>query len=149
MGDLSRGVEAGFAATIVISILLYIQQMLGFTPEFNLIAMATKVAGGDTIMGWMFHFLIGAIAWGLGFAVVSPHLPGPHWLRGAMFAVVAWVLMMVAFLPAAGLPVFANGMGLTIPAASLILHLIFGLVLGETYHLLVHYFPGEVEEEKA
>jgi hypothetical protein len=47
------------------------------------------------------------------------------------------------------MPTFARGYGPTIPVASFVLHLIFGLTLGEVYHLLVHYFPGEVEEESA
>jgi uncharacterized membrane protein YagU involved in acid resistance len=149
MGDLAKGMEAGFAATVLITILIYIQQMLGLSPEFNLISMATRVMAGDMILGWAFHFLVGGVMWGLGFAVFSPHLPGPHWLRGAIFGILAWLIMMVAFLPVAGVPIFARGMGPTIPAASFVLHLIFGLTLGEVYHLLVHYFPGEVKEEEA
>jgi len=53
---------------------------------------------------------------------------------------------MTLFLTAAGLPVFAVGLGPTIPVATLVLHLIFGLVLGETYHLLLHYTSSEVDE---
>ena len=81
MGDLPKGMEAGFAATVLITILVFIQQTLGLSPEFNLIAMATKAVGGDTIMGWIAHFSMGVV-WGIGFAVASPHWPGrvatPH-----------------------------------------------------------------------
>jgi uncharacterized membrane protein YagU involved in acid resistance len=149
MGDLPKGMEAGFAATVLITILVFIQQTLGLSPEFNLIAMATKAVGGDTIMGWIAHFFMGGVVWGIGFAVASPHWPGPHWLRGALFGVLAWLIMMVAILPMIGYEMFAAGMGPTIPVASFVLHLIFGLTMGETYHLLVHYFPGEVEEGEA
>jgi len=149
VGDLTKGMEAGFAATVLITILIFIQQRLGLSPQFNLIALATVAAGGDMIMGWIFHFFVGGVLWGLGFAVFSPHMWGPHWFRGATFGVLAWLIMMVAFLPAVGIPAFAQGYGPTIPGAALVLHLIFGLTLGEVYHLLVHYFPGEVEEEKA
>jgi uncharacterized membrane protein YagU involved in acid resistance len=150
VGDLTKGVEAGFAATVLISILVFAQQAVGLSPQFNLIAMATAFTGtNDPIMGWMFHFITGGFVYGLGFAVFSPHLLGPHWLRGATFGVLAWLVMMVAFLPSVHMPIFARGMGMTIPAASLIVHLIYGLTLGEVYHLLVHYFPEEVEEENA
>jgi uncharacterized membrane protein YagU involved in acid resistance len=149
MGDLPKGMEAGFAATVLISILVFIQQQLGLSPEFNLIAMATKFVGGDMIMGWIAHFFLGGVVWGLGFAVFSPHAPGPHWLRGAIFGVIAWLIMMVAILPMLGYGMFAAGMGPTIPVASFVIHLIFGLTMGEAYHLLVHYFPGEVEEGEA
>jgi uncharacterized membrane protein YagU involved in acid resistance len=141
--------EAGFAATVLITILLFLQQSLGLSPQFNLLAMATVAVGGDAIMGWIFHFFVGGVLWGLGFAVFSPHMPGPHWFRGASFGVLAWLIMMIAFLPAIGMPMFARGDGPTIPVAAFVLHLIFGLTLGEVYHLLVHYFPGEVEEEQA
>ena len=149
MGDLTKGMEAGFAATVLISILMFIQQRLGLSPEFNLLAMATVAVGGDPIMGWIFHFFVGGVMWGLAFAVMSPHLRGPHWLRGATFGVLAWLIMMVAFLPAIGMPMFGEGQGPTIAVAAFVLNLIFGLTLGEVYHLLVHYFPGEVEEERA
>jgi uncharacterized membrane protein YagU involved in acid resistance len=100
-------------------------------------------------MIWILHFLIGSVMYGVLFAVFSPHLPGPKWLRGAQFGVLAWLAMMVAFLPAAGLPIFAMGMGPEIPVSAFVIHLIFGVTMGEVYHLLVHYFPGEVEEDKA
>lgn len=151
MGDLTKGFEAGLIATVFISVLLYAQQAAGVHPDFNLIALLQSAAGmpGEIFMPWIIHFIVGSVFWGLGFAVLSPHLPGPHWLRGAIFGVLAWIVMMLVFLPAAGLPVFAQGMGIGIPATAFALHLVFGLVLGEAYHLLVHYFPGEVEEENA
>ena len=149
MGDLTKGMEAGFAATILITVLLFIQKQIGLSPEFDLITMAMLAVGGDAILGWAFHFFVGGVLWGLGFAVFSPHLPGPHWLRGAIFGVFAWLCMMAVFLPMIGFGLFAAGMGPTIAVASLVVHLIFGLTMGEVYHLLVHYFPGEVEESEA
>ena len=149
MGDLTKGAEAGFAATVLITVLIFVQQRLGISPQFNLIALATATVGGDPVMGWIFHFFVGGVLWGLGFAVLSPHMPGPHWFRGTLFGLLAWLIMMVAFLPTIGLPAFAEGHGPTIPVAALVLHLIFGLTLGEVYHLLVHFLPGEVEEERA
>lgn len=150
MGDLPKGIESGFAATILISILILLQKAMGVQPQFDLLAWLGKAAGSsDPIFIWMLHFIVGSVFWGLGFAVLSPHLFGPHWLRGAVFGVLAWLVMMLVFLPSAGLPVFASGMGPAIPAVAFGLHLVFGVVMGEVYHLLVHFFPGEVEEEQA
>ncbi len=148
MGDVGKGVEAGFVATIVISVLMLVQHAAGVAPQFNLISLLVTAAGTPEtpMLGWVLHFIIGAGVWGAGFAVFSPHLPGPHWLRGLAFGILAWLLMMVAFLPSAGLPIFASGMGTQIPVVSLALHLVYGLVLGETYHLLLHYLPSEVDE---
>jgi uncharacterized protein DUF6789 len=148
MGDVAKGVEAGFVATVAISILLLIQQAAGVAPQFNLIALIMAAAGTPEYpsLAWIVHFAVGVGAWGIGFAAFSPHLPGPHWVRGLIFGVLTWLATMIAFLPAAGLPMFAQGMGTEIPVVSLVLSLIYGLVLGETYHLLLHYLPSEVDE---
>jgi len=148
MGDVSKGVEAGFVATVLISILMLVQTMAGVAPGFNLIDLIKQAANTPdyTSVAWIVHFAVGTALWGAGFAALSPHLPGPHWLRGMMFGVLAWLAMMLLFLPAAGMPVFAYGQGTTIPMVGLALHLVFGAVLGETYHLLLHYLPSEVDE---
>ncbi len=148
MGDVSKGLEAGFIATIALSLILFAQQALGFMPDFNLITVLMVSAGapGQPLLGWALHFAVGVGLWGAGFAAASPHLPGPHWLRGLAFGVFAWLAMMIAFLPSADMPMFASGMGLAIPIYTLALHLFFGLVLGESYHLLLHYLPSEVDE---
>jgi hypothetical protein len=148
MGDVSKGVEAGFVATIIISMLMLVQYAAGVAPGFDLIALIEQAANTPDYasLAWIVHFVVGGVLWGVGFAALSPHLPGPHWLRGLMFGVLAWLAMMVVFLPAAGLPMFAMGQGTTIPLVSLALHLVFGAVLGECYHLLLHYLPSEVDE---
>ena len=147
MGDITKGIESGLVATIFVSLLLLVQQMSGAMPEFTLIAWINEAAGTQMqpAMGWLVHFLIGG-AWGAGFAAFSPHMYGPHWVRGLTFGFIAWLLMMLAFLPSAGIPMFAMGMGPSIPILGLVFNLTFGLVLGEAYHLLLHYLPSEVDE---
>lgn len=148
MGDVSKGVEAGFIATIVISLLMLVQQAAGVAPAFNLITLITAATNMPdyVAISWIVHFVVGVGLWGVGFAAFSPHLPGPHWLRGLIFGAFAWFVMMVVFLPAAGMPVFAKGLGTTIPVVALMLHLVYGAVIGESYHLLLHYLPSEVDE---
>ena len=148
MGDISKGVEAGFVATVVISMLMLAQAAAGIAPGFNLISLLAQAANTPDYpsVAWIGHFVIGSVLWGAGFAALSPHLRGPHWVRGVTFGVLAWLAMMVLFLPTAGRPIFDQGMGTTVPLLSLALHLIFGGVLGETYHLLLHYLPSEVDE---
>ena len=149
MGDVTKGIEAGFVATIIVTLLLFVQQMSGMASDFTLIAWLNQAVGTQQIQpitGWVLHFVIGAGLWGAGFAVFSPHLWGPHWIRGLSFGFLTWLLMMILFLPSAGVPMFAMGMGISIPVIGLVLNLVFGLVLGETYHLLLHYLPSEVDE---
>lgn len=148
MGDITKGIESGFIATVVISILLLVQQMTGAMPAFDPVGWY-NVAAGTTdhpAMGWILNFVTGAVAWGSLFAVLSPHLPGPHWFRGLVLGCITWLLMMVVFMPSAGMAMFAQDMGIGIAIISLVFNLVFGLVLGETYHLLLHYLPSEVDE---
>lgn len=78
--------------------------------------------------------MIGAIVWGGLFAWLDPHLPGnSHWLKGVTFGVGAWLLMMIAIMPMAGAGLFGMNFGMMAPAMTLMLHVIFGAVLGGVY----------------
>jgi hypothetical protein len=148
MGDIREGVIAGFVATTVLAILFYGQLAMHYWPTVSFIEMLMRADGtpGSATMAWVLHYIIGTAAWGGLFAVFSPHLPGPHWVRGIMFGLLAWLVMMVAFLPAAGMAVFAGG-DTNIIGVTLAYHVIFGVVLGETYDLLLRYTPSEVGED--
>ena len=134
---IGSGIAAGFVATVVLSAMMLIKHYMGLMPELDPIAMITAMAGASSpAVGWIGHFVIGSIFWGIGFAVVCPYLPGPFWLRGTIFAVAAWLVMMIALMPMAGAGLFGLGLGMTIPVATLVLHVVFGLVLGGVYGLL-------------
>jgi len=70
----------------------------------------------------------------------TPHLadklPGPVWARGMLFSVGAWLLMMVVVMPMAGAGFFAAGIGPAAAIVTLVLHLIFGAVLGGVFDRL-------------
>jgi hypothetical protein len=150
MGDVSKGLEAGFLATVLISILMFAQTSLGYVPQFNMISMLMSAAGTPDapLLAWGFHFFIGTVLWGAGFAVFSPHLPGPHWFRGAIFGTLTWLAMMIVFLPSAGMHMFAAGADgrEMILGVTLGLNLVYGVAVGEIYHLLLHYMASEVDE---
>lgn len=147
MGDVREGVIAGFVATTLLTILFYAQHALSYWPQVNFITLLTVADGApdSAAMAWVLHYVIGTVAWGGLFAVFSPHLPGPHWVRGLLFGVFTWLIMMVAFLPAAGAAMFAGG-DANIVGVTLAYNLIFGVVLGETYDLLLKFTPSEVDE---
>jgi hypothetical protein len=79
------------------------------------------------------HFFIGTIIWGILFALVEPGLPGGYWLRGVLFSIGAWLLMMLIPMPMAGAGLFGLNLGIGAPIATLILHIIFEAVLGAGY----------------
>jgi hypothetical protein len=134
---IGRGIVAGFVATVVLSAMMVMKQSMGLMPELNPIAMISSMAGlTSPIVGWIGHFVIGTVFWGAGFAILGPYLPGPYWLRGIVFAIGAWLLMMILVMPMAGAGLFGVALGMMTPVATLLLHIVFGLVLGGVYGLL-------------
>lgn len=135
--NVRKGIVAGLIATVVLSVLMLMKQAMGLMPQLNPIQMITQMMGAQSsAVGWVAHFFIGTIMWGIVFAWLDPRLPGRHWLRGAIFATGAWLMMMLIVMPMAGAGLFGLGLGLMAPIATLMLHWIFGAVLGWTYGAL-------------
>jgi len=133
MNTWTAGIVAGLIATIVISVLMVLKGMMGLG-DFNAIeanaGLVMEYAGmGGAVAGWVLHFVIGAIVWGLLYVALKDKLPGDSGLvRGLVFGVIAWVLMMVVWAPLAGMGVF--GLPMMALGMTLMLHLIYGVVLG-------------------
>jgi hypothetical protein len=130
-----KGMVAGFVATVVLSGLMVMKTMMGVMPELDVISMLTTMMGASSpIAGWLAHFAIGTFVWGGLFALLEPSLPGQsHWVRGVVFGIGAWILMMIAVMPMAGAGMFGMNLGMMAPVMTFGLHVIFGAVLGGTY----------------
>jgi len=132
-----RGIVAGLIATVVLSILMVLKGRMGVMPELDVIAMLAGQMGGQVMMGWIAHFVIGAIIYGLAFANIGSSLPGgSDTIRGVALAVIGWLIMMIVIMPMMGNGFFAMNMGMMAAVATLILHIIFGAVLGFSYNTL-------------
>lgn len=134
MGQIGKAIIAGFIATVVLSIIMVIKAVLGFMPGFNAIELIHGITGGPLVLGWVGHFVIGALLWGTFFALLYGALPGANPLTKALvFSVMAWLAMMLIFMPVAGAGFFGLAIGLPVIVATLVLHLIWGAVLGLSY----------------
>lgn len=135
--NIGKGVIAGFSATVVLSMLMAMKSALGLMPELDVISMLSGMMGGSLAMGWIAHFMIGAVIHGGLFALLAPKLPGGSlWLKGVVFGIGAWVVMMVAVMPMAGAGFFGMNLGMATPVMTLMLHVIYGVVLGGVYAAL-------------
>ncbi len=135
-GNWIKGMIAGFVATVVLSALMIMKAMMGVMPDLNPIQMIADMLGAPPAIGWMMHFMIGTVLWGTLFAWLDPTLPGErHWLRGIVFAAGAWLIMMIAMMPMAGAGFFGSHLGMATPVMTLLLHIVFGFVLGAVYAL--------------
>jgi len=140
-------ISAGFVATVAMAVVL-----LG--SYLTVRALGSPAATSFQLWFWALShnrvvdfttgspYLLSALhlAFGMAWAVVyaawaEPHLSGPGWRRGLLFSLVPWVGSVLVFLPAVG----AGPLGLDLAAGplpalgSLVLHLIYGSVLGGLY----------------
>jgi hypothetical protein len=101
------------------------------------------------------HFVAG-IAWAIVYArLVEPHLSGPGWRRGLLFAPAPGILSLLVFLPAMGGGLFGLGLGAgPLPiVGNLLIHLVYGVTLGALYpleneHVLVDRAEEETSDDK-
>ncbi len=142
--NISKSILAGFVATIVLSALMVMKMKMGLMPELNAIKMMTTMAHGmmgtpaNPLVGWVMHFMIGSVLWGTSFALFGESLPGSGYVTKALFfSVLAWLLMMIMVMPMAGAGFFGLSLGMMAPVMTLILHLIYGAVLGLVYSKLL------------
>ena len=134
--DIRKGMLASFAGTIVLSVIMVMKQMAGMLPQMNpisdLAGIAHRVIGLPAVplIGWVLHFGVGIVVWGTLFAALHQRIPGSNLTKGILFGIGAWVLMMVVFQPMAGQGLFGINGGMVVPVMTLMLHLIYGAVLG-------------------
>ncbi|WP_352257895.1 DUF6789 family protein [Psychrobacter sp. TB55-MNA-CIBAN-0194] len=141
MNKYIAGIIAGFIATIVMSLLLMFKSMMGLMPDFDIIAMIASKMGGSKAIALVAHFMIGSIGYGIGIALASGNNLHRNFVGlGIGIGFVGWLVMMVAVMPIMGKAMFGLDMpsGVMIPIATLMLHIVFGVVLGKAYTKLVH-----------
>jgi hypothetical protein len=135
--NIKAGLISGFVATIALSIIMLVKAKMGVMPELNAIKMLASMMGSSLIMGWIAHFMIGTFVWGILFAMLVNKLPGGVIISAILFSIGAWLIMMVGPMPMAGEGLFGMNLGMMAPVATLMLHIIWGVVLGLVYKRMV------------
>lgn len=138
MQNIFAGLIAGFIATVVLSAMMVIKGLMGLMPELDIAAMIGMMMGASVMVGWIVHFMIGTIAWGGGLALLYDMIPGDNAVvKGIGFSVAAWFGMMIIVMPMAGAGLFGMTFGIMAPVMTLLLHVVFGTVLGGVYGMLL------------
>ncbi|MDA3877537.1 MAG: membrane-bound PQQ-dependent dehydrogenase, glucose/quinate/shikimate family [Halothiobacillus sp.] len=141
MQHITKGLVAGFAATLILSALMVMKAMMGVMPALDLPGMIAGMMGAPNMsaIGWAVHFMIGIVLYGVAIALLGTRLPGnSHIGHGLMLGAIGWFLMMVMLMPMAGAGLFGLNLGIMAPMMTLVLHLIFGGVLGWVYGRQAH-----------
>lgn len=72
--------------------------------------------------------------YGVAIALLDSRLPGKSSVaHGVALGAIGWLAMMLALMPMAGAGLFGMSLGAMAPVVTLVLHLIFGAVLGWYY----------------
>ncbi len=137
--SLPNSLIASFIATLVLSMIMIMKKTMGLMPEMNPIADLVTIMqdiSGLTIMplfAWILHFLIGTFIWGISFFLLYEILPGGKLIKGILFGLGAWMLMMLTLEPLAGHGLFGLQTSPVIAVMSMMLHIVFGAILGLIY----------------
>jgi hypothetical protein len=145
MSRVQKGMIAGLAATVAVSILEIANLLLGpWAVSFPRLLSVMLQMPDMMAVGWAAHFLVGTFVLGPAFGILCPRLPTdtPE-SKGILFAVAAFVLMGLTVAPLAGVVgeravgMFFMGAGFGTLAWMIAIHAVFGIVLGTVYAKLV------------
>ena len=126
----TRAIVGGLAATAVMTVLMLMAPAMGL-PPMNIGAMLGSVMGGSLVLGWMAHFVIGTVLAVIYAAVFATRLPGPGFVRGALYGLAPWIVAQLVVMPMMGAGPFGGSFGAAF--GSLMGHLVYGAVLGGIY----------------
>ena len=136
MISIKGGLLGGVWATFVISAMMAMNNATHAIPELHLARTLSSILGApnNVMVGWIAHFVLGTIVFGIAFAALAPRIPiRSNLVKGLGFGFLTWLGMMVIFMPLGGAGFFAAARGSVAPIAALVLNLVYGLVLGAVY----------------
>ena len=136
MNDVMKGMVAGGVATAVLSVVMVLISATGFEPQLELTRLLLIVLAepAQYALGWVLHIAIGSVVLGGLFAHIEPRLGADtHAKSGVLYGVIAWLVAMLVFLPAAGAGYFGFQLSPFAPIVILGLQVLYGGVLGWTY----------------
>jgi hypothetical protein len=128
--NLKKAIPAGLVGTAAMTMLMLMAPKMGL-PPMNIGEMLGSMLGGITALGWVAHFMVGAVLAVIYGALFVQHIPGPAAVRGMIFSLAPWLLAQVAVMPMMGAGFF-SGSALS-AGASLMAHLVFGAAVGAVY----------------
>ena len=137
--NLGRAIAAGITGTAAMTMLMLLAPKMGM-PPMNIGAMLGSVMGGNVVLGWAAHFMIGTVLALSYAAVFAGRLPGAPAVRGAIFSLLPWLMAQLVVMPMMGLGLFSGSM--LAAGGSLMGHLLFGAVAGLVYGASTNSAPA-------
>lgn len=126
---LTRALAGGFVGTVVFTLMgLFVAPHVIGQP-MDVAALMAPMLGGSHTAGVIAHFVTGTVVFPIAYLILGiRHLPGPAWLRGAIFMIPLYLVAMAVVMPLLGQGFFFGSP----PKAMVALmgHVVFGLVMG-------------------
>jgi uncharacterized membrane protein YagU involved in acid resistance len=126
----SRAVAGGLVATAMMTVLMLTAPLMGL-PPMNVGAMLGSMMGGSLFLGWMAHFVLGTVLAIVYAATFATRLPGPGFVRGALYGLLPYIVAQLVVMPMMGAGAFGGSFGAGF--GSFMGHLVYGAVLGGIY----------------
>ena len=126
---LTRALAGGFVGTVVFTLMgLFVAPHVIGQP-MDVAALMAPMFGGSHTAGVIAHFVTGTVVFPIAYLILGiRHLPGPAWLRGAIFMIPLYLIAMAVVMPLLGQGFFFGSPPKAMVA--LIGHVVFGLVMG-------------------
>ena len=126
---LIRALAGGFLATVVFTLfgLFVAPNVIG--QQMDVAALMAPMLGGSHTAGVIAHFVAGTVVFPIAYLILGiRNLPGPAWLRGAIFMIPIYLVAMAVMMPILGQGFFFGSLPKAMVA--LVGHVVFGLVMG-------------------
>ena len=149
MNKYAAAVIAAFVATVVLSVMMLIKGAMGVLPQLDIAAMLATMMGspGSIGLGWLAHFVIGTVGYGVAFAVLAAAIPVRSPVaKGVVLGLAGWLMMMIVVMPMAGAGLFALNIGIAAAVMTAVLHVVFGAVLGWVFQALRGASGGRIAD---
>jgi hypothetical protein len=124
-----KALIGGFVGTVVFTLMgkYLAPQVIG--QPMDVAALLAPIFGGSHTAGVIAHFVNGTVVFPIAYLILGfRYLPGPAWLRGAIFLILLYLVAMVVIMPILGHGFFFGSPPRAMVA--LMAHIVFGLCMG-------------------
>ena len=126
---LIRALAGGFLATVVFTLFGLFVALYVIGQQMDVAALMAPMLGGSHTAGVIAHFVAGTVVFPIAYLILGiRNLPGPAWLRGAIFMIPVYLVAMAVMMPILGQGFFFGSLPKAMVA--LVGHVVFGLVMG-------------------
>ena len=126
---LIRALVGGFVGTAIFTMMGKFLAPHVIGQPMDVAALMAPMLGGSHTAGVIAHFVTGTVVFPIAYLILGYRkLPGPAWMRGALFLVPVYLVAMVVVIPVLGQGLFFGSP----PKAMVALmgHVVFGLIMG-------------------